>query len=123
MNKKTILILVIEGIILVILYYFVNSKYIEMLPRCWIYQTTGILCPACGITRCISNLLQGNFIQAFFYHMVFFMGIWYLLMINLVYIINLNKKQKIGTWIYPKYWYLYIFIILLMIYTIIRNLL
>lgn len=123
MNKKTIQILGIEVIVLLILYRFVNSKYVEMLPVCWVYQTTGFLCPACGITRCIRSLLQGNWIQAFFYHMVFFIGILYLLIINLVYIINLNKKEKIATWVYPKYWYVLIFVILLILYTIIRNVL
>lgn len=123
MNKKTIQILGIEAIVLLILYSFANSKYIEMLPVCWVYQTTGFLCPACGATRCIRSLLQGNWIQGFFYHMVFFIGILYLLIINLVYIINLNKKEKIATWVYPKYWYVLIFVILLILYTIVRNVL
>lgn len=123
MNKKTISILGIEIIILLALYGFMYSKYIEMLPVCWVYESTGFFCPACGITRCVSSLLQGNWIQAFFYHMVFFVGILYLLVINIVYIVNLNKKEKIGTWVYPKYWYVFIFVILLFFYTIIRNML
>lgn len=121
MNKKTILIMAIEIIILWLIIRLANSKYIEMLPACWIYQETGVLCPACGVTRCIIHLLQGNFIQAFFHHIIFFIGILYLLIINLIYIINIDRKQKIGTWLYPKYWYSYIFVILLIIYTIIRN--
>lgn len=123
MKKRRNFIIGIEIIIFIILYIFVNSTYIKLVPQCWIYRQTGILCPACGGTRCLIYLLKGNWIHAFFSHMVFFIGIVYLLIFNLVYIINLNKKEKIGTWIYPKYWYIIIFAVVLIIYTIIRNLL
>lgn len=123
MNKKSMIIIGIEIVILIILYSFINSKYVEILPLCWIYQTTGLLCPACGGTRCVVNLVKGNWIEAFFSHIVFFIGIGYLLIINIIYIINLNREKKIATWLYPKYWYSIIFAIILIIYTIVRNLL
>ncbi len=123
MKKRRNFIIGIEIIIFIILYIFVNSTYIKLVPQCWIYHQTGILCPACGGTRCLIYLLKGNLIYAFFSHMVFFIGIVYLLIFNFVYIINLNKKEKIGTCIYPKYWYIIIFAVVLIIYTIIRNLL
>lgn len=123
MKKRKIFIILIEIIIFIILYSFVNSKYINLIPQCWVYRQTGILCPACGGTRCLIYLLKGNWIQAFFSHMVFFVGIMYLLIFNFIYIVNLNKEKKICTWIYPKYWYIIIFAVILIIYTIIRNLL
>lgn len=119
MNKKSLLIIIMEVIFISILYFSIN--YINLIPKCWIYKTTGILCPACGGTRCVINFLQGNFKVAFFYHMVFFIAIVYLLILNVVYIINLNKNRKKALWIYPKYWYWIIFVIALIIYTIIRN--
>lgn len=123
MNKKSIIIIGIEIIVLAILYVFINSKYIEIIPKCWINHKTGLLCPACGGTRCVIFFLKGNWIKAFFLHSIFFIGILYLLVVNAVYLINLNKEKKIATWMYPKYWYVFIFTILLIIYTIIRNLL
>lgn len=123
MNKKSIVIIGIEIIVFVILYYFVNSKYLEIIPKCWVYHATGLLCPACGGTRCMISFLKGNWIEAFFSHKIFFIGLLYLLTINLIYLVNLNRKKKIATWVYPKYWYGIIFAILLIIYTIIRNLL
>lgn len=123
MNKKSIKILLIEIVIVISLIILVNSHFIEYVPNCWIYKTTGILCPSCGGTRCVQNLLQGNFIEAFLSNMIFFITIIYIFICNIVYIINLNKKKKISTWIYPKYWYVIIFVIALLIYTIIRNLL
>ena len=123
MNKKRIIIITIELAILIGLYFFVNSKYISVIPKCWIHSTTGLLCPSCGGTRCIINIFNGNLIQAFKSHAIFFMGIVYLLIVNIIYLINLNKSKKILTWIYPKYWYAIIFSITLVIYTIIINLL
>lgn len=123
MNKKSLIIIIIEIVFLIILYLFTKSDYIELIPECWIYKNTGILCLACGGTRCVLNFLQGNFIKAFFSHMVFFLGIIYLGIINIVFLINLNKKEKIATWIYPKYWYAIIFVAILIVYTIMRNVL
>ena len=121
MNKKSIIIISIELIILIGIATILNTNLVNYIPQCWIYQTTGILCPGCGGTRCIVNLFQGNIKEALFSHMIFFITIIYLLICNIVYIINLNKKKKIATWIYPKYWYSIIFVIILLIYTIIRN--
>lgn len=123
MNKKSIIIISIELIILIGIATILNTNLVNYIPQCWIYQTTGILCPGCGGTRCVINLFQGNTKEAFFSHMIFFITIIYLLIYNIVYIINLNKKKKIATWIYPKYWYSIIFVIILLIYTIIRNIL
>lgn len=123
MNKKSILIIGTEILFLLILYGFVNSSYIELIPKCWVYQNTGLLCPACGGTKCVMFLLKGNLIEAFFSHILFFIVIVYLLVVNILYIINLNRKKKIAEFIYPKTWYGVVFIILLIIYTIVRNLL
>ena len=123
MNKKSIIIITIEILAIIALYSFVNSSYTEIIPKCWVHQTTGLFCPACGGTRCIINLLKGNWVGAFFSHMVFCIAFVYLGILNVVYIINLNKEKKIAMWIYPKYWYIIIFAVLLIIYTIVRNLL
>lgn len=123
MKKKRIQIIISELIILICLFYFVNSKYLKIIPPCWVHHTTGLFCPACGGTRCVISILKGDWMHAFFSHMVFCVGVVYLLIVNIVYLINLDKKNKVATWIYPKYWYIIIFAIVLIIYTIVRNLL
>lgn len=95
MNKRSIRIIGIEIVGIIALYSFVNSKYLAIIPPCWVYSTTGLLCPACGGTRCILHMLEGNWIEAFLSHMIFFVGILYLLSINIVYLINLNKEKKL----------------------------
>lgn len=123
MNKKSLIILVVEICFIVLLYLFINSNYMQSLPQCWVYNKTGLLCLGCGATRCIQSILQGDFIQAFFYNMIFFITIVYFLIVNIIYLINLNKKNKVAQWIYPKYWYSIIFAVVLLFYTIFRNLL
>lgn len=123
MNKKSMIIIVFEVISVFILYCFVNSQYLELVPECLIYNTTGLLCPACGGTRCIKFLLQGNWLHAFYSHIIFFIVIIYLLIINIIYLVNINRKEKVATCLYPKYWHIIIFAILLIFYTIMRNLL
>lgn len=123
MNKKTLMIIIIEVIVLKVLYFFSESNYVEMIPGCWIYKNTSILCPACGGTRCVRYFLKGDFIKAFFSNTVFFFGIIYLICVNIVYLINLNREKKILKWVYPKYWYVIIFSVSLLLYTIVRYLL
>ena len=121
-NKRMIIIL-IEIIILGLIYLICNSKFVELIPSCFIYDNTGILCPSCGGTRCIINLFQGHFFEAFLYHLIFFIIIVYLFIFNIIYLVNINRKEKIAKWIYPKPWMVICFTVLLVIYTIIRNML
>lgn len=122
MNKKSIRLILIEIVILIIAILGVNSNLINYAPECTFYKITNLQCPSCGGTRCVESILKGQFKEAFLFHPIFFITIVYLLLCNIVYLINLNKKDKIMTWIYPKYWYVIIFAIVLVVYTILRNL-
>ncbi len=33
-------------------------------PRCWLHETTGLLCPGCGTTRALHALLHGQWVAA-----------------------------------------------------------
>ena len=119
---KTYQIILIEILGIIILYFISFTPFINKITSCWFFETTGILCPSCGGTRCVQSLLRGDIINAFKYHVVFTIGIIYLLILNVVYLINRNKKMKILTWLYPKNLYIYIFTTILLLYTICRNL-
>lgn len=120
MKKRDIII--IETLLIVLIYFIVNSKYINMFPKCWIYEKTGLLCLSCGGTRCMQNIASGNWIKAFYCNCAIFVGILYLVILNIVVIYNLGKENKKLTCLYPKWWYIIIFLILWIIYTIFRNL-
>ena len=108
MNKKSLIILTIEIISIIILYIFINSEYIKLIPECWIHKNTGLLCPSCGGTRCVVYIMNGDFASAFFSNMVFFIGIVYLFITNIVYIINLNRNKNTYLY-YEKFYLIYLY--------------
>ena len=64
-TKNMILFEVIVMIFIAILYIIVKTEIIKLVPRCYILEKTGILCPSCGGTRCIKALLSFNISEAF----------------------------------------------------------
>ena len=125
MKEKTKKMLWLElGIIFLVLILFIIIKYnlFTFIPSCILKEKLGILCPSCGGTRCVINLLNGNYIESFSYHPIFFITIIYLCIVNILYIVNSLKKKEIATFLYPKTTFWIIFVIILIIYTIIRNL-
>ena len=125
MNKKIKKMLLLElGVIFLVLIIFIiiQLNILKYMPECLIKQTFGILCPSCGGTRCVINFMLGNFSASFTYHPIFFITIIYLILTNILYIINSFKKEEIATQLYPKTKFWFIFLIILLIYTIARNL-
>lgn len=124
MNSKIKKMLLLElGILSLVLIIFIiiKANLIYLLPSCLINKTFGILCPSCGGTRCIINLLQGNFLESFNYHPIFFVTAIYLMVINVIYIVNAFRKREILTFLYPKVKFWIVFIVILLIYTVVRN--
>lgn len=121
MKKKQILLFFTIETVIIILSYVLIQQDIN-LPECYIYNKFNILCPSCGGTRCIKSLFKGDIIEAFKYNKVYFITIAYIIILNIVIIINLvTRKQKMKA-IYPRLEYLYFFITILIIYFIFRNL-
>lgn len=124
MRKKVKTMLILElGIVFLVLIIFIiiNQNLIKFLPPCPINKFFGVLCPSCGGTRCVTNFVLGNFAESFFYHSILFITILYLLLVNLLYIINTLAKTQIATFLYPKTKFWIAFLIILLIFTIIRN--
>ncbi len=64
--ERTLLIFAL--VIIVVIYFYVTSPAMRDLVRphqCIFSQATGLLCPACGGTRAIGHLLNGNLQLAF----------------------------------------------------------
>jgi len=124
MNKKIRNMLLLElGIIFLVLTIFILVKLdiIKYIPTCFVNKKFGILCPSCGGTRCVVNLILGNIKESFLYHPVFFIMIIYLVIVNILYIVNSVREKEIATYLYPKMKFWITFLIILAIYTIIRN--
>ena len=68
-------------------------------------------------------LLRGEILSAFTIQPVFFVSVIYLAILNIVFIINSFRQKDITItrWIYPKLPHLIVFIISLIVFTIVRN--
>ena len=124
MDKKIKLMLKVELLIVVLLliiFIIVKTGLVQFMPACPINAHLGILCPSCQGTRCVINFVQGNFVQSFLYHPIFFITIIYLFLANILFIINSFKEKEILTFLYPKtkFWLGYLVVIL--IFTVCRN--
>lgn len=121
MKKRYKTLIIIEIVILFFIlsiYIICHTKLVQYIPKCIFIKKLHFICPSCGGTRFMISLLNFNIIQAFCIHPVFFILICYLLLINIVYIINVicNKKIEIFRW-----WHIVFWAILMVIFTIFRN--
>ena len=120
---KNYQIILIESGLLGMVYVVINTKIFSQLTRCYIRENLNILCPGCGGTRCIRSLFKGDIVSAFSFHPIITVTAIYLIICNILYLINRKREEKIMTWIYPKYYYTIILAVVLVVFTILRNIL
>lgn len=89
MKKRIIKVISTISILIIILlgYYFLN-KYFSISIPCIFNKITGYLCPGCGITRCLFSLIEGNYIEAFYYNQLISILIIPFIIISTINIIN-----------------------------------
>lgn len=120
-TKNMILFEVIVMIFILVLYIIVKTEIIKIVPSCYILRKTGILCPSCGGTRCIKALINLNIVEALRMNAFYTITIIYLLILNIVYILNTIFKTNKFKIIYIKKVHLIIWLITLILYTVFRN--
>ena len=80
---------------------------------CLFRKLTGFYCPGCGITRMLFSILNGDLVKAFWYNPLVFITLIFFIIYK---IISLKKTILI------KEMYYYIYIVILIIYGVLRNL-
>lgn len=75
MIKKVGIIVVIIGLGIL---YIINPEQSVFMPKCPFHWLTGWECPACGSQRAIHQLLHGNFREAFGYNPFLLVSVPYL---------------------------------------------
>ena len=126
MRKKIKNMMLVElGILFLVLmiYICINLDLIKLMPECIINKHFHILCPSCGGTRSVISFLKGNLIESFKYHQIFFLTIIYLFIVNIIFIINAFRKEEILKKLYPTIRFWIIFIIIILVFTVFRNIL
>ena len=116
--KTFILVQIAIVIFIIASFIFLKSDYVKIVPNCIIREKTGLLCPACFGTTFAIEMTNFNFTKAFQIHPVFFLLILYLILLDIVYAINVLFNKNINIF---KWWHIIIWLTLLIIYTILRN--
>ena len=116
MKKK---IIILNIVLIIILYIILNNIFHIYIP-CIFHEITGFLCPGCGMTRMLREIIHGNLPKAFYYNQFLFISlpIFIIIFINLIYSNFKNIKplyQKIPNYIY------YTYIVLLLVFGVVRN--
>ena len=77
--KRKYILLLDAGILALIPVAVLLAKWmLKALPDC-MFMRVGVLCPACGGTRCLIQLARGNFLQALQLNPYFFFTAWLVL--------------------------------------------
>ena len=109
------------GIVLICIIFILIIYSMGIYIPCPIHLITGLHCPGCGITRCIVSILELDFYKAFRYNPLIFILLPFLCsyVIYKLYIWILDRKDNVTNKLkgYP----MYILIIILIGYGILRN--
>jgi len=101
--KLKYFLILIFGIGLIVLYFLVNPRNVELFPKCPLYVTTGIYCPGCGSQRAIHHLLNFNFYGVVQQNILFIFGLLIIIYFWTIKGLNLIFNKKYYNYIYhPK---------------------
>ena len=98
--------------------YLIIIKATDFMIPCYVYTSSGLLCPGCGITRMFLNLTEFNFYDAFLNNPVIFVLL--IIWIAISVICYIGKPEFVCK---SKFLYLmfYISIFSLFVFGILRN--
>ena len=112
--------LLVLGIGLAILYFFVNPSDVDFFPKCPLYVTTSFYCPGCGSQRATHQLLQLNIVGILQQNALYLIGLLIIGYHLIITGINLFFKKNIYNYIYhPKT--PMIILVFIIIFWILRN--
>lgn len=111
--------LLLVGLILAVLYYFINPS-INFFPKCPLYSTTGILCPGCGSQRALHDFLHLDFSGVIGHNVLFLFGIFVLLYHFIILGMNTFFSKNYSNLLYHKTTPI-IILIIVVAYWILRN--
>jgi hypothetical protein len=107
----------------ILLYANYNPSESQFFPKCPFYLVTGYQCPGCGFQRALHQLFSGNIAAAFRYNpLIFFLLPYLLTLIYLEYFANKTRPTTITfRRIFLHKWTMIAIAVLIMVFTIVRN--
>ena len=107
-------------VICLLIAYFTLHKIIGFGIPCIFFETTGLLCGGCGVTRMLTSLLKLDFASAFYYNCAYMCLIPFWVVAFSSYIINYIKYDTLKM----KAWHNVVLIssiAILVLFTVLRN--
>ncbi|WP_457611088.1 DUF2752 domain-containing protein [Lutibacter sp.] len=112
--------MLVLGIVLAFLFFYVNPSNVNFFPKCPLYVTTGIYCPGCGSQRATHQLLHLNILGVLQQNILYFFGVLLIGYHLIVTSLNLFFKKHIYNYLYhPKT--PIIILIIVIVFWILRN--
>lgn len=119
-THQIILIILLPFIAVPLLYFLAKGAFaIHFHPPCLLYQLTGIVCPGCGMTRAVFALLKGDVLFSLRQNALIIVGLLITLWLYVELLFRAFAKKPPFTILKLKY--LWIFLALVVIYTVLRN--
>ncbi|WP_456464123.1 DUF2752 domain-containing protein [Lutibacter sp.] len=112
--------MLVLGIVLAFLFFYVNPSNVNFFPKCPLYVTTGIYCPGCGSQRATHQLLHLNILGVLQQNILYLFGVLLIAYHLIVTGLNLFFKKHIYNYLYhPKT--PIIILIIVIVFWILRN--
>ena len=102
-GKLRIIIIALDALLLIVVWKLkaILGFMLRSASECMLLED-GIICPACGGTRCAYHFASGNFLTAFSYHPVLFCIIIYLMILlilwNLDFLFGVKHTKRLHRW-------------------------
>lgn len=90
-------------------------------PQCPFHLLTGLYCPGCGSQRALSALFHGHLMESMHYNFLAIASLPFLIYSAYVYCINFFRQKKINQPIFYKTWFVWLILILVILFTVLRN--
>ncbi len=113
MLKKILIILSVVIILAAMVFLYFHNPSEEPFIICMFNYITGLQCPGCGATRALYSLMHLDVISAIKFNLLFTLTVPLLIYVAVRKL--MNKKYKINIK------YLYLYVIFLVVFTIVRN--
>jgi Protein of unknown function (DUF2752) len=104
---------------LAILFFF-NPATHNFYPACLFHAMTGLYCPGCGGTRAVYQLLHGRVLLALHYNALFVLALVALAVWGARFAVRKSRNQQTFFQLHPKT--LWMFIVIALVFTVLRNL-
>ena len=113
--------MLVLGLSIAFLYFFVNPTQVQFFPKCPLYSYTGIYCPGCGSQRATHQLLNFNFFGVLHQNLLYVIGLFVLTYYVVITILQLVFKKPVTNYLDNKK-VLWFFVFVIVLFWIARNL-